>query len=328
MWVDYIWQTQDFLICGDRMKIKITKKQLYNLYWNENLSGPILAKKFNCYPAIIYEEMKKYNISRKNLSDSHKSVKIPKKQLYNLYWVKMWTMMRIARYFGCSYPTIRSRMLEYGIPIRTISEANKGRKGIKGPKSPLYGRHPTQETKRKMIENRRPLEEQKGYNSERHKKHYCIEPDCSHEICYVNWLCGNKRCNSCADKRKWQNEKYREKVIKAVSKGLEIKPNKPEKILNELLNEVLPNEYKYVGNFKFWIERFNPDFINCNGQKKIIEMNGDYWHNLKDMKKKDKQKIKAYEKYGYKTLIVWEHELKNLGKVKNRILAFNNIGVK
>lgn len=28
-------------------------------------------------------------------------------------------------------------------------------------------------------------------------------------------------------------------------------------------------------------------------------------------------------KYGYKTLIIWEHELKNMIKVKEKILRFN-----
>ncbi|KKL48467.1 hypothetical protein LCGC14_2325240, partial [marine sediment metagenome] len=31
----------------------------------------------------------------------------------------------------------------------------------------------------------------------------------------------------------------------------------------------------------------------------------------------------TYKRYGYKTLIIWEHELKNLDKVKTNILKFN-----
>lgn len=64
------------------------------------------------------------------------------------------------------------------------------------------------------------------------------------------------------------------------------------------------------------------DFINCNGQKKIIELFGDYWHNRKEVKKRDKKRIKTYAKYGYETLIIWEHELKNRKKLKNKILNF------
>ena len=118
-------------------------------------------------------------------------------------------------------------------------------------------------------------------------------------------------------------QKMRNAIIIRFKKGkYNIKPNKPEKALNALLNKLLPKEYKYVGNFKFWIESFNPDFININGQKKIIEMYGDYWHNRKDAKKRDKRRLIAYKQYGYKTLIIWEHELKDLEKVKSLIIDF------
>ena len=53
-------------------------------------------------------------------------------------------------------------------------------------------------------------------------------------------------------------------------------------------------------------------------------MFGDYWHNKSEVIKRDKSRIITYKKYVYKTLIIWEHELKNLDKVKNRILEFNN----
>lgn len=103
-----------------------------------------------------------------------------------------------------------------------------------------------------------------------------------------------------------------------------IAPNKPETYLIKLLNKLLPKEYKFVGDGKFFIFGFNPDFVNCNGQKKIIEMFGDYWHNRTDAKKRDILRLIAYKNYGYKTLIIWEHELKNLEKVTNKIKEFNH----
>ena len=89
------------------------------------------------------------------------------------------------------------------------------------------------------------------------------------------------------------------------------RPTKPEKVLNKILRKVSPKEWKYVGDGKYWVERFNPDFINCNGKKLIIEVYGDYWHNLPNAKKKDSERLKIYKQYGYKTLIIWEHELLN-----------------
>ena len=42
-----------------------------------------------------------------------------------------------------------------------------------------------------------------SYVDERHKKYYCIEPDCNNQICYENWNYGNKRCQSCAKSGKF-----------------------------------------------------------------------------------------------------------------------------
>jgi len=123
--------------------------------------------------------------------------------------------------------------------------------------------------------------------------------------------------------KRWQNKEYKNRVIKKWMKSLRIKPNKPEKLLDKFLQKILPNEYKYVGNGKVILGGLNPDFINYNGQKKIIELYGDYWHNRKDTKKRDKRRSIVYGAYGYQTLIFWEHELKDLHKAKQKILKFN-----
>lgn len=102
-----------------------------------------------------------------------------------------------------------------------------------------------------------------------------------------------------------------------------IKPNKPETVLNNLLNVLFPNEYKYVGDFKFWVENFNPDFININGQKKIIEVFG-YYHNLENRKERDKRRLETYSKYGYDTLVIWNSELRNINKLSARLIGFHN----
>lgn len=124
--------------------------------------------------------------------------------------------------------------------------------------------------------------------------------------------------NSEKHKKLFKDENFVKRWIKSHS----IKPTKPEIKLNRLLKN---NNffYKYVGNYKFWINGYNPDFINCNGQKKIIEMFGDYWHNLPKQKLKDEVKLKIYNQYGYQTLIIWEHELKDLKKVLEKVTQFD-----
>lgn len=126
-----------------------------------------------------------------------------------------------------------------------------------------------------------------------------------------------------------RNPKCVENRVKAMLAGLEIKPTKPERRLKNKLNHLFPREYKYVGNGNIFIGRKCPDFININGQKKIIELFGTYWHSKevigRTKKQEENQRIKHFAKYGYKTLIVWEKELKNIFKLKGKLKIFNKI---
>ena len=119
-------------------------------------------------------------------------------------------------------------------------------------------------------------------------------------------------------KLKWQNPTFREKMLVATNKPL----NKSEEQLLNLLNKFYPSEWKFVGDGKFWITyknyHYNPDFINVNGKKLIIELFGKHWH------QEDEEIIRseAFAHYGYKTLFVWDYELKNLEKIQYEIENF------
>lgn len=115
----------------------------------------------------------------------------------------------------------------------------------------------------------------------------------------------------------WQNKNYRNKVIRNTFKALQLKPNKPEKIIKLLL----PISFKYIGQGKQIIGGYVPDFINRK-EMKIIELFGDYWHNLKSYKIRDRKKLKIYKELGYKVLVIWEHELKNIKNLKIKIKNF------
>ncbi len=101
-------------------------------------------------------------------------------------------------------------------------------------------------------------------------------------------------------------------------------PNKPEKQMIKIIKENnLP--FNYTGNGAIWFRgqnhSFNPDFLSKN-PKHIIEIFGDYWHNLLRIKKRDIERIGTYKKYGYKTLVIWENELKNPNQVIEKINKF------
>jgi len=113
----------------------------------------------------------------------------------------------------------------------------------------------------------------------------------------------------------WKNAEYQNKMQKARN----ISPNKAETNLGNLLNKLFPKEYKYVGDFQFWLGGKNPDFMNINGQKKLIELYGDYWHKDDD----PQDRIDHFKQYGFNTLVIWEHELKDISTVKSKIKEFH-----
>jgi hypothetical protein len=117
-----------------------------------------------------------------------------------------------------------------------------------------------------------------------------------------------------AAKRLWKKPEY----IKKLQIALDLKPNKPETLILNLLDEMFPNEWKYTGDYSFWVNGKNPDFTNINGQKKLIEFFGDHWH--KGENPEDRKNI--FKECGYETLVIWEHELKNIENVKIKIQNF------
>lgn len=116
-------------------------------------------------------------------------------------------------------------------------------------------------------------------------------------------------------KNLWENPEYAEWMFKEVFGK---RPNKPEKKIMELLNENFPNEWKYVGDGSIWIDHKNPDFININGKKKLIEFFGDYWHRNDN----GENRIKHFKKYGFETIIIREKELGDLQEIKRKIEQF------
>jgi very-short-patch-repair endonuclease len=119
----------------------------------------------------------------------------------------------------------------------------------------------------------------------------------------------------------WKNPDYRKKCATGWKS-----PNKAEDYLNNLLHSLFPHEYKFVGDGKVWIESFNPDFININGQKKIIELFGVRWHTGERKEKRDAEKFAVYKAYGYETLVIWGNELRNINQLKEKLVSFNQGG--
>ena len=86
----------------------------------------------------------------------------------------------------------------------------------------------------------------------------------------------------------------------------------------DVLNGLYPGEWKYVGNGQVIIAGKCPDFVNVNGQKKIIELFGDYWH--KGQNPQDRMDL--FTPFGYDILVVWEKELKDFKSLRRKIFDF------
>jgi very-short-patch-repair endonuclease len=144
---------------------------------------------------------------------------------------------------------------------------------------------------------------------------------------------------SIASKQHWEDDTYRKSVSDGIKKtfseftpeqwrnrlmklmqSLHAKPNKIEKTIGNILDTLFPGEYKYVGGGDLIIDRKCPDFVNVNGQKKLIEVYGDYWHRNDN----PQDRIDTFAAFGYSTLVLWEHEIyDNIELVANRIRDFH-----
>ena len=91
-------------------------------------------------------------------------------------------------------------------------------------------------------------------------------------------------------------------------------PSRPEEKFIKICNKYsLP--YKFVGDGKLWIENLNPDFINTNGEKILIEIFSSYYHDPKKnlrFKKINSKKFReqVFKKYGWKTIFFWDYEVR------------------
>lgn len=116
-----------------------------------------------------------------------------------------------------------------------------------------------------------------------------------------------------SNRRRWMDKKYREKMIDILFKNLRLRPTSIEQQMIKIIKKHnLP--YKYVGDGNFWIGRKNPDFVNINGEKKLIEVGSHYYHpKVKDY---EDQRRKHFERYGWKSyFFITAEKLLNEGKI-------------
>jgi len=120
---------------------------------------------------------------------------------------------------------------------------------------------------------------------------------------------------SIALKKLWEDPEYRKKILgRRIPSSLE---TKFQKIINKY---ELP--YKYTGNGSFWIEKINPDFVNCNGEKICIEVFCNHYKLMSyDTIEQYKERRTAIcKRYGWIVLFFDEFALNDEKKVVEEII--------
>lgn len=281
-----------------------------------------------------------------------KIVVIDRENLKKLYLNRKFTIQQIADTYSCNWKTVQSRLKEYKIPLRgrggwqslpftsallnrEFLEEKYVKEGLTAKQiAQIVGCHAVtilRHLKKNNINIRGQSEAQKGKTLSRETRDRISEsgkgknkgmkrPDLSEynrnrDYSFLNEL------------RK--KPEFEAKRLKKWLAAIQLSPNKVETTLCNFLTHLLPGEYKYTGN-SLIIGGLVPDFTNCNGKKKIIELFGRTFH---DPNKTFKENIPwkgqefgrkaVYSQLGYDTLIIWDDELNDLESLKEKILKFN-----
>jgi len=325
-------------------KFRLNKKQLENLYWKKQLSLPKISKILKVSQSTIKYWMKKYDIPRRTISQATKGINtwsrkfnLTKRQLEKLYWDDKLSLSKISMRMRVSENNIIYWMKRYNIPRRTLSES------LKGMSHPMYGKPAPN---RKFNLSKKELE-----------KLYIIDNLNCEQISKktnVSALTVSKWLRRCKIPRRvpiekmrelWKDPEYRKEIgkkvrqshqnplyIKKMIESLNVKPNKQELMVDSLIR-IFYNDYPYNGDYSQGVSIGGkiPDWINVNGQKKVIELFGRTFHDPKYVFNNRKipysqtyeGTMEHYKKYGFDCLIIWDYELKNPGRVLEKICDFD-----
>ncbi len=210
---------------------------------------------------------------------------------------------KIAKQVGVTNQIILRRMAEYKIALRNNTEANRMKAAeVSKISKQLWTKDAYRD---KAIKNKKAL----WTNTEYRQK----ITDSSTTL----WKNPTYRANaSQRSKDLWNDDEYRTKCTAGAIKGHLANQNesKIQKHLYEILKEYninfIPNHQIGPYEFDAFIEE----------HKLLIEVQGDYWHNIPKTISKDKAKATYINQYSeFEIMYIWEHEFKCPGKVNARI---------
>lgn len=282
-------------------------------------------------------------------------------ELRRLYIDEEMSTREIACLKGCHGSTVHKALLRYNIPTRKGSFAFLSAKSRAKLKASLKRVQASKEYKTRRSENsKRHWANPESSRANRDAILKAIkQPEYKEKqrrISMQRWENPEYRIRGCqASKKMWSNPSYRSKISDArkrtwadpeyrakVSKirkqywadlenqdevrkmmmvAMRVKPNKAERHLYRILDELYPTLWKYTGDGKLIVAGKNPDF--WDGGHRLIELYGTYWHRGQE----SQHRMDEFAKYGYDCLVIWEHELKDEMSVMAKIREFNLVEV-
>ena len=125
---------------------------------------------------------------------------------------------------------------------------------------------------------------------------------------------GSGRWNTYIARHEHRDLEYLAKIQNAVTS----RPNKLEITFDKLT----PDYVEFVGDGGLWIKlptgRYkNPDFV-VSGERKLIELFGNRYHRRSE----EQEIVEKYSSVGYECLVIWEHEMRDLESVFEKVAAF------
>jgi len=142
----------------------------------------------------------------------------------------------------------------------------------------------------------------------------------------------SKRCEAIANQGEgnpFYGRKHTEDTLQKILARIHSRPNKLEtELINLFAQYKLP--FIYVGNGSLFIGGLNPDFVNTNGQKQVIELFGHGFHDEKHRLKggripyrqTESGRKQVFQAYGFQTLVLWDTELRDKKAVIDKVTAF------
>jgi len=113
-----------------------------------------------------------------------------------------------------------------------------------------------------------------------------------------------------------KDRKPTEETLRAILKATQKRPTKFELAVQQFLEMNHPGEWRYCGDGSVILNGKCPDFINCNGQKKVVLANSVYWHmtkkGLSNRKHVERSESKPYNEIGFDVQFIWDDKFKGL----------------